>query len=187
MSFDLTELDRRLSNLIRIGKVDQVDYGISPPKARIWIGDASKQLGILTDWLPWFGLSAGEDRSCDPLDIGEQVMIFSPCGELNQGVVLAGIFQAAHPYPVTSPDKRNTTYKDGAVIEYDRQAHHLKAVLPAGATAELIADGGIAITGDITLTGKLTASVDVIADGISLKNHKTSLVQPGSGQSGMPV
>lgn len=161
MSFDLVELERRLSNLIRLGKVDQVNYGIIPPKARIWVGDDAKQTGFLTEWLPWFGLSAGEDRSCDPLDVGEQVMIISPSGELNQGVILAGIFQTAHPYPVTSPDKRSTTYKDGAVIEYDRELHHLKAILPDGATTELISTGGVAITGDVHVDGNITSTKDI--------------------------
>lgn len=156
MSFDVTEIDRRISNLIRIGKVDQVNYGISPPKARIWIGEDSKERGFLTEWLPWFGLSAGEDRSCDPLDVGEQVMIFSPSGEMNQGVVLAGIFQTAHPYPVTSPDKHNTTYKDGAVVEYDRVAHAYKINIPS--------DGSVVIT-----VGRTT---------LELKDGATTLTTP---------
>jgi len=130
MSFDIAEIERRLSNLIRLGKVDQVDYGISPPKARVWIGDAAKQSGFLTEWLPWFGLSAGDDRSCTPLDVGEQVMVLSPSGELNQGMIMRGIFQTAHPYPVTSPDKHHAAYKDGAVVEYDRLTHTYKINIP---------------------------------------------------------
>lgn len=154
MTFDLTELDRRISNMIRIGKVDQVDYGISPPKARVWVGDDSKQHGFLTEWLPWPGQSAGEDRSCAPLDIGEQVVILSPSGEINQGFIAFRLFQSAHPYPVTSPDKHNATYKDGAVVEYDRAAHIYKINIPT--------DGAVVITvGRTTLelkdaTAKLT-------------------------------
>jgi hypothetical protein len=37
------------------------------------------------------------------------------------------------------------------------------------------------------LTGKLTASDDVIANGISLHDHKHDGVQTGSGQTGTPV
>lgn len=36
--------------------------------------------------------------------------------------------------------------------------------------------------GDIEVTNG-----DIIADGISLKTHKTSLVEPGTGQSGVPI
>lgn len=179
MSFDVTELDRRLSNLIRIGTVDQADYAAA--EVRVKAGD------ILTGWLPWMTRRAGGDVSWHAPEVGEQVLILSPSGELNQGVVLAGLFQSAHPQPVDTPEKQHTLYKDGAVIEYDRAAHHLKAVLPAGATVELIADGGIAITGDIALTGTLTASVDVIAGGISLHNHTHGGVQAGGSQTGAPV
>jgi phage baseplate assembly protein gpV len=45
----------------------------------------------------------------------------------------------------------------------------------------------VKITGDVELTGKLTASDDVIANGISLHDHKHDGVQTGSGQTGTPV
>lgn len=53
--------------------------------------------------------------------------------------------------------------------------------------------GGIAVAGgghDVTVTGAPTVVVtggDVVADGVSLKNHVHSGVQPGSGLSGPPV
>lgn len=178
MSFDVTELDRRLANLIRLGSIAEADY--INAKVRVNIG------GILTGWLPWLTGRAGGDRDWHAPEVGEQVLILSPSGELNQGVVLAAIFQAAYPQPVNNKDKHHTVYSDGAVVEYDRAAHHLKAILPAGATVELVADGGISITGDITLTGTLTASVDVIANGISLHNHKHGGVQVGGSLTDVP-
>ncbi|MDE2434744.1 MAG: hypothetical protein KGM49_00655 [Sphingomonadales bacterium] len=48
------------------------------------------------------------------------------------------------------------------------------------------APGGLTINGDITLTGKLTASDDVIASGKSLKSHTHGGIQTGSGTSGPP-
>lgn len=181
MDFEVTELDRRLSNLIRLGRIEQADYAAG--KVRVKVGEN------VTTWLPWLTQRAGGDVTWHAPEVGEQVVILAPSGELNQGVVLAAVFQSAYPQPVNNKDKHHVKYQDGAVVEYDRAAHHLKAVLPAGATVELVADGGISITGDITLTGTLTASVDVVAgpSNISLINHKTSLVQPGSGTSGVPV
>ncbi len=153
MSFESTELDRRISNLIRLGTIDQADYATA--KVRVKAGD------ILTGWIPWVNQRAGGDVSWHAPEVGEQVLILAPSGELNQGVVLTGLFQAAHAQPVNTPDKQHTVYKDGAVIEYDRALHHLKAVLPAGATVELIATGGIAFTGDLTVTGNIKASGDI--------------------------
>lgn len=153
MSFESTELDRRISNLIRLGTIAQADYASA--KVRVKAGD------ILTGWLPWMSQRAGGDVSWHAPEVGEQVLILAPSGELNQGVVLTGLFQLAHPAPANTPEKQQTLYKDGAVIEYDRTAHHLKAVLPAGATVELIATGGIAFTGDLTVTGNITASGEI--------------------------
>jgi phage baseplate assembly protein V len=179
MSFDVTELDRRLSNLIRYGAIVQTDYVNA--KVRVQAGD------ILTGWLPWLTQRAGGNLSWHAPEAGEQVIILSPSGELNQGVVLAGLFQTLKPPPVLNPVKHHMLYSDGAVVEYDRAAHHLQAVLPAGATVQLTSTGGIKISGDITLTGTLTATVDVIANGISLHNHKHGGVQAGAAQTGVPV
>jgi phage baseplate assembly protein V len=90
-------------------------------------------------------------------------------------------------------------FADGAKITYDPEASALTAELPAGGTAEIIADGGITLRGDVTIEGSLavsgnvtvdqtvTASEDVIADGISLTSHLHGGVQSGSSQSGTPV
>lgn len=177
--FDQTELDRRIGNLIRLGTVAEADY--MHAKVRVRMGE------IVTGWLPWSTSRAGSNATWHAPEVGEQVMVLAPSGELNQAVVLPGIFQTAHPQPVNSADKHHTVYSDGAVLEYDRSAHHLKAVLPAGATLQITADGGLSIIGDIALTGTLTASVDVIANGISLHNHKHGGVQAGGAQTGTPV
>lgn len=41
-------------------------------------------------------------------------------------------------------------------------------------------------TGDVAITGGLTTTEDVVAATVSLKNHLTTEVQPGSGVSGPP-
>lgn len=42
-------------------------------------------------------------------------------------------------------------------------------------------------TPEITTTGRITAQGDVVGAGVSLKNHPHDKVQPGTGQSGVPV
>jgi phage baseplate assembly protein V len=177
--FETTELDRRISNLIKFGTVQAADYVNAT--VRIKAGD------ILTDWLPWQTQRAGGNISWHAPEIGEQVVVLSPSGELNQGVVLIGLYQSLKPPAVATPNIHQIVYSDGAIVEYDRHMHHLKAVLPDGATMAVRATGGMTIIGDITLTGTLTASVDVIANGISLHNHKHGGVTAGSAQTGVPA
>ena len=99
-------------------------------------------------------------------------MILSPSGELAAGVIWPALYQKAHPAPSTDPGKNVTVYRDGALIEYDAKAHHLKATLPGGGTAELVADGGVAITGNVTVTGDVTVTgrIDATEDIESEKN-----------------
>jgi len=43
------------------------------------------------------------------------------------------------------------------------------------------------MSGDLSVTGDISTPADVTAGAISLKNHKSSLVSPGLGNSGVPV
>lgn len=175
---DIAELRRRLDNMLRLGTIAQVDHA----KALCRV----KSGAITTGWLPWLSLRAGTTKSWNPPSVGEQCIVFSPSGELAQGIALVGIYSNSNPAPGSTANLDRTTYPDGAVIEYDAAAHKLRAQLPAGGQAELIADGGITIVGDVALTGTLTASVDVIAAGISLVNHLHGGVMPGSADTGVP-
>lgn len=153
LSYDITELDRRVANLLTLGTVLAADYGQA--RVRVRIGE------IVTTWLPWMTHRAGGDSDWWAPEIGEQVMVLSPSGELAQGIVLLSLYSDAHPAPANEPTQHQSRYADGAVLEYNRESHHLKAHLPAGATAELIADGGVAIVGDVSVTGHITATGDI--------------------------
>lgn len=184
-------LARLIENLVRLGTIAEVD--MVKARARVNSGE------LLTTWLPWLALRAGTDREWNPPTVGEQVLLLSPSGQLAQGIVLTGLFSDAHPANGDRAGLRRTTYRDGAVIEYDSIAHLLRAVLPDGGRAEIIAPAGLDITGDIrhigdysqtgnqTVTGKVEVTEDVIAAGISLVNHRTKGVTPGNGVSLEPT
>lgn len=162
--FRLVELARRLSNVVRPGVVAEADYALA--RVRVQYGGP----GAVTGWLPWLAARAGGDHSWWAPEIGEQVLILAPSGELSNGIVLAGLYQSNRPAPSDDPDKRLVRYSDGAEIEYDRAAHRLRAVLPEGGAAEITAPDGVtitgdvAITGDVTVTGGLDATGDVTSD-----------------------
>jgi len=142
-----------------------------------------------------------DDLACrrrDPPTENEQVLLLSPSGQMANGVVFTGLFSDAIPANGDRPGLHRRTYHDGAVIEYDSIAHHLRADLPEGGTTSLISTGGIHIvcpitqegdytqTGNQNVTGTVTVSVDVVAAGISLVKHVHGGVMPGSGQTGGP-
>jgi phage baseplate assembly protein V len=153
--FEITELNRRVANMVRLGRVAAIDYAGSIPKVRVRIEP------LTTAWLPLLSLRAGSDKHWWPVEVNEQVLVLSPSGELNQGVVLGSLHQQNFAAPASTIDVHRVTYSDGAVIEYDRAAHHLSATLPSGATTTLISDGGVSIVGDVTVTGNIKASGDI--------------------------
>lgn len=183
--FDTTELSRRVANMIMVGAVEEADYDNARVKIRM--GD------IVTAWLPWITSRAGGNRTWHAPEVGEQMLLVSPSGNPAQAIVVGSIYQDSHAAPETAEGKHTTAYDDGAVIEYDREAHHLKAVLPAGATVELVADGGINFTGDLSVDGNITATGDVsdqvrsmAGDRDIYNDHTHGGVETGAGTSAEP-
>lgn len=208
MSFPLSELMRKVANLVRVGTVETVDY----PKAvaRVRFGD------IVTHWLPWTVERAGNDRTWWAPEPGEQVVVVSPDGDLSQGVISGSLYRAAHSAPAESVDVARVVYSDGCVIEYDRAAHKLTANVPGD--VDVTASGNVEVTagekieatapritlngviflngpvtqgggsngGDARLNGKLHVAQDVTTDadvtaGVSLNNHTHGCPDGGTG------
>ncbi|RRV04438.1 phage baseplate assembly protein V [Pseudomonas sp. v388] len=178
---DIATLSRLIENLIRFGTI--ADVQMSPPRVRVKSGS------LTTGWLPWLAFRAGNDVEWDPPSVDEQVVLLSPSGQVSNGLVITGIYSDAIPANGDHETLHRRTYRDGAVIEYDSSTHQLRAQLPEGGTTELISDGGIRLvgpvthegdyiqqgnftqTGDQVITGKVQASADVLAAGISLVKH----------------
>ena len=177
--FLLAELDRKAEQAVRIGRVAELDAGAA--RVRVAIGD------LTTAWLPWLAARAGADRAWSAPEPGEQVVVLTPAGRGEQAVVLAGLYADAHPAPADAATVHRMVYADGAVIEYDRAAHALRALLPGGGTARIEAPGGVTIVGDLTVAGRIDAAGDVTAGGgVSLLEHRHTNVQTGGGLSGPP-
>lgn len=188
---DFAALARLLENLIRFGVIAAVQ--MEPPRVQVTTGK------LTTACLPWLALRAGTDREWDPPSLGEQVMLFSPSGQLANGIVVTGVFSDHIPANGNRAGLHRRTYADGTVIEYDSVAHHLNATLADGGTTNLISTGGINLVGDIThqgdyiqtgnqtVTGQVQVSIDVIAAGVSLVKHPHTGVKAGGDQSGAPI
>lgn len=170
-------LSRMIENLIRIGKIEEID--LSGKCCRVRTGK------LLTNWLPWITARAGTTRTWNPPTVGEQVLVFSPSGELGGGVVLTGLFSTMHPAPSDSAAEHITDYPDGARISYNHATHALTATgiqtaLVQASEQVTIDCPAVHFTGDVTVDG------DVIASGISLVNHVHGGILPGGDNTGAP-
>ncbi len=134
-AFNLAEIARRLENMLRVGSVDAADYGRA--RVRIRCGQ------LVTGWLPWLTARAGHDVDWWAPDLGEQVLVLSPSGEMANGIVLPALYRGAVPAPETTPDVRSIAFGDGTSIKYDRAAHRLS----------------VSCVGDVTVTNASTITV----------------------------
>jgi phage baseplate assembly protein V len=174
----IAELARRLDSLILPGTVAEVDHDNA--RCRVQAGE------LLTAWLPWFARRAGSARDWDAPSVGEQCIVLCPTGEPSAGFVLVGLYSDTYAAPANSATLWRRVFFDGAVIEYDHATHALIAQLPEEGTAVVLAPGGISLIGDVEVTGKITATDDVIAAGISLTQHIHGGVQSGGSSTGVP-
>lgn len=115
---DLAELSRLLENLLRIGTIQSVDHAAQ--RVRVQSGR------LTTQWLRWVEARAGDTTTWNPPTLGEQCLILSPSGAVENGIVLVGIPSAVIDTPSHSPDKHVIKFPDGAVFSYDHAASHLE-------------------------------------------------------------
>ncbi|MCP4101045.1 MAG: phage baseplate assembly protein V [Lentisphaerae bacterium] len=176
--YETTELQRNIANIIRVGTIAEADY--VKTKVRVQMGE------LLTNWLDFISFRAALVTVWCPPEVGEQVLIISPGGDLAQGVVIPALYQHTFPASAATPAITKMTFADGAKLEYDSASHQLQAILPGGGKTTLISDGGITITGDITVTGKIVSTGDQVAGGISQINHVHGGVKAGGSTTAKP-
>lgn len=180
------DTDRAISDLVREGVVETVD--LEAGTAVVRIGE------ILTPPCSW-SQSVGDTTIWIPLTLGQSVTVTCPEGDIERAYISGSLPSSAMP-PLNLGNKVAIRFKDGGLITYDPVTNLLQLDLPGGAT--LIAPNGVAIEGDVNITGDLAVSgdidsagtvmgeTDVIGAGKSLKSHKHTGVQTGSGVTGAP-
>ncbi len=179
------DIDTDPDGIVRLGRVMSVD--LAAARCTVSFDDDAE-----SPPLRWMEARMGATRTWSPPSVGEQVILLCPAGEIAAAVVLRGLVSEARPAPGAST-RELIQFEDGAVLAYDPASHELEAVLPAGGTVSIIADGGVTIDGNVTILGDLgvigqvTSTVDVVAAGKSLKSHKHGNVQAGAAQTGEPV
>lgn len=114
LEYRMTEVERMLANMLRVGTITSVEGA----KVRVSMGETTTAL------LPWFTRRAGNDIDWWSPEVGEQVMVLSPSGELRQGVVLPAIYHNRASAPADSADISRTVYGDGFKIEHDRAKNY---------------------------------------------------------------
>lgn len=172
----LGEIERRLCNMVQPGTVVETDY----VKARVRVKVGKNQ----TAWIPWITSRAGRDRTWQAPEIGEQVIVLSPAGDMAQGYALPAIYKNDYPANGSKATDSRTTFADGAIVEYDREAHAHSVTIPAGgkATVKVGAQAQTEIT-DSKITHQLgaTSKIEITASSIKITCGATVFELTSSG------
>ena len=158
LASQISELSTRLSRVVSRGRVVSVDH--DGQTARVAIVEEDGRIEIEAD-LPWNTWP----RDWDPPAVGDQVVVLCPSGEITGGWIVGAAYDDGHPAPSAEPAERSWRHADGAMIAYDAEAHNLDVALPAGATAALVAPGGVTVTGAVTVEGDLAVEGALTQDG----------------------
>jgi len=133
----IERLERQMHNIALVGTVAGANYAIA--RVKVQIGD------LVTCWLPWLTHRAGGDITWDAPEIGEQVTVISPSGEIGNGFVLPAIYQNAHPANGNSADITRRDFGNGSYITHDRVSGDMDIHVTGNLT--LNATGNVKITG----------------------------------------
>lgn len=172
--FALSEVQRLLANLVRVGTVTALDTA----NARVKV-DAG---GLSTDWLPWLTARAGATRTWSAPRPGEQVLVLSPYGDTSQGVVLPAIYQDTYPAPAASQDLERVAFPDGTTVTHDSGSNTLQVDV-AGAAKVIVNCKQATVTADTSVT--LNAPQTTVTGALLVKGPLTFQAgMQGSGGSG---
>lgn len=145
---NFAELLRLITNLIRIGTIDQID--VEQTRVRVKSGEN------LTGWLPWITARAGTTKNWNPPTLGEQVVLLSPCGDLSQALVLGSLNSDENPAPQNSADLYHVAMPDGTHLTYNHVEHNLLIEVLGNTSLHITGKTEINIDGDavVNIGGK---------------------------------
>ena len=156
----IDDLERRLARTLQVGVIDQADYDAA--RVRVRIGER------LSPWLPWATRRAGGDVDWWAPEVGEQVEVHAPNGEMPAARVWPAWYSDQVPSPSNTPDIRLIRFGNGTEISHDRANNLLMLTTPddiqvhAEGNADITIDGNVSTTvgGDMTanVTGALSAT-----------------------------
>lgn len=176
MSARLAELERRFSNMIRPGTILEADY----KRARVRVAVGKNK----TAWLPWATGRAGNDVTWHAPEVGEQVLVISPSGAMEAGFVMPGaVYKEDFPANADSPEISRTTFKDGAIYEYDREKHERLIKLPEGKSTVQVGDDVVSELTEEKVTHRVgdNAKAEITASSLKLTLGGSSIELTASG------
>jgi len=119
---ETSDLSRRFSNVLRMGRVDEVDA--KKGMYRVKMGDNT------TKWIRDTTGRSGGDQTFHTREKGEMVLVGALEGDLKRAVIIGSLYQKDPGTPFGKEDESGTRYKDKAVSKYDRKTSTRTMFIP---------------------------------------------------------
>lgn len=181
----ITEIDRRVANMVMIGTVSKVDH--EKHRYRVKSGE------LESDWIPFAATRSKGTRVYESLEEGEQVVMVSPSGDTAQAVIMGTVSKEADQAG-TKGNEHRTIYPDGTVVEFDHDAKSFRIAVASGGSFALSIGGGVSLVangGELTIEapgGIALNSATLTHNGVDISDqHRHRDVMPGGGLTGTPV
>lgn len=117
----MPDLERLIQNLIQFGTITETKIEAGKMLAKVKVDDDRT-----TDFFPVLSKNNSFTKKASPIRVGEQVVVLSPGGVGNVGVILGSIYNTSNKEPEGLGDKREVvTYEDGTTIFYDSESKTL--------------------------------------------------------------
>jgi phage baseplate assembly protein V len=172
--FNAADLERALNMLVGMGKLYEIDYESTPPRARVQLGAE-----LITDFLPLPEEIGHNFRRWRPCRVGTQALVACPSGDSRQGVIVALYNTTAIPQPETDPEVDLILFEDGTEVRKDGEQLLVDSAVPVTIRAETITlDGDVIVRGgNLTKEGGSVTHDGVVID----KTHIHLIIVPMAG------
>ncbi|MGB5793362.1 phage baseplate assembly protein V, partial [Poseidonibacter sp.] len=122
----LSELKRRLENIVQVGTVSETKNKEGKALARVILDDDGINKRV-SAFLPVVSLANSFAKVWFPLRVDEQVLVISPFGNANSGFIIRSIFNKKCKEPNGSNENTAIVeFEDGTRISYDSKLNDLK-------------------------------------------------------------
>ena len=164
----LQEIERRQAGDGVRGKISHVDA--ANHRYRVEIGTDPDGNPVYSPWRP-NEQQSGALKGHTPMVVGQQVIMDSPSGDIEQAVIKPGQWDNANPSPSSDGASNTWTFGSGNVTWSDSAI-----TITVGGVTAVLSGAGLEVTGG-----------DVVHDGKSIgATHKHLDVMPGSAKTGVP-
>jgi phage baseplate assembly protein gpV len=175
----VTDLERRVSGLLRHGRVAEVDMDLF--RVRLDLGPAHGAGGrFLSPWVP-YAQHAGALRVHTPPEVGQQFTLISPTGDFQQAVALPLHWSSSVPSPSDRKDENVLSY-GGVRIE----VRSGEVVFRVDEVTVTINSGGVQIDGRLHVKGTIKADGDIQGAKVGPVGPAFALSVPGPSETGSP-